>query len=60
MNFSDDRRYQLSLIAEEVFVNICSYAYPEKDGDIEVVSLCGSGREAVSAFAEVICDKIGC
>ncbi len=30
----------------------------EKDGDIEVVSLCGSGREAVSAFAEVKPDLV--
>ena len=30
----------------------------EKDGDIEVVSLCVSGREAVSAFAEVKPDLV--
>lgn len=30
----------------------------EKDGDIEVVSLCGSGCEAVSAFAEVKPDLV--
>lgn len=30
----------------------------EKDGDIEVVSLCGSGREAVSAFAGVRPDLV--
>ena len=30
----------------------------ERDGDIEVVSLCGSGREAVSAFAEVKPDLV--
>ncbi len=30
----------------------------EKDGDIEVVSLCGSGREAVSAFAEAKPDLV--
>ncbi|MBP5418044.1 MAG: response regulator transcription factor [Clostridiales bacterium] len=30
----------------------------EKDGDIEVVSLCSSGREAVSAFAEVKPDLV--
>lgn len=30
----------------------------EKDGDIEVVSLCGSGREAVSAFAETKPDLV--
>ncbi|HBZ77951.1 MAG TPA: DNA-binding response regulator, partial [Clostridiales bacterium] len=30
----------------------------EKDGDIEVVRLCGSGREAVSAFAEAKPDLV--
>ena len=51
MNFSDDRRYQLSLIAEEVFVNICSYAYPEKDGDIDFTLTCKDGK-AVMTFED--------
>ena len=35
LDVSDDVRYQLNIISEEVFVNICSYAYPEKDGEID-------------------------
>ena len=29
---SEDMKFNLSLIAEEIFVNICSYAYPDKEG----------------------------
>ena len=31
-NFSEEMKFNLSLIAEEIFVNICSYAYPDKEG----------------------------
>ena len=35
-SFSDDMKAQLRLIAEEIFVNICSYAYGDSKGDITV------------------------
>lgn len=31
-NLSEEMKFNLSLIAEEIFVNICSYAYPDKEG----------------------------
>lgn len=34
--FDDKKIYQVRLVAEEVLVNIISYAYPGKNGDIEI------------------------
>ena len=28
---------QIQLCVEEIFINICSYAYPEKKGEVEIV-----------------------
>lgn len=28
---------QIQLCVEEIFINICSYAYPEKRGDVEIL-----------------------
>jgi serine/threonine-protein kinase RsbW len=28
---------QIQLVVEEIFINICSYAYPEKTGEVEIV-----------------------
>ena len=36
LNVSDDVRFALQVMAEEVFVNICSYAYPDSDGMVEI------------------------
>lgn len=35
-NLSDDMKSQIRLIAEEFFVNICSYAYEDDKGDVTV------------------------
>lgn len=35
LDVSDELRFQLDLIAEEVFVNICSYSYPGTTGSVE-------------------------
>lgn len=36
LEVSEDMRFQLNLIAEEVFVNICSYSYPGSTGDVDI------------------------
>ena len=28
---------QIQLVVEEIFINICSYAYPDKRGEVEIV-----------------------
>lgn len=33
----DMNKYQLKLMAEEMFVNICNYSYPDAEGDVEVI-----------------------
>lgn len=39
-----DELHRIELAAEEVLVNICKYAYPDKAGDIEIQ--CRSGKDA--------------
>ena len=34
--FSQEKIGEIELMAEEVLVNVISYAYPEKEGDVEV------------------------
>ncbi len=36
LGFDDKKIYQIQLAAEEVLVNIINYAYPDKNGDIEI------------------------
>ncbi|MFH0960755.1 MAG: ATP-binding protein [Pseudomonadota bacterium] len=39
--FSEDRAVSVELVVEEVFVNVCMYAYEDQKGDIEIT--CGAG-----------------
>ena len=41
--FSEKRIGEIELIAEEALVNIFSYAYPDKDGDVEINCTAGTG-----------------
>ena len=50
-DFSDDTKAQLLLIAEELFVNICSYAYGESKGDI-TVALDTDGENVTLTFTD--------
>ncbi len=34
---SDINNYQLKLMAEEIFANICNYSYPDGNGEVEVI-----------------------
>lgn len=36
LDISDDGKYSLKLIAEEMFINICSYAYGRRGGEIDI------------------------
>ncbi len=44
LDISEDLRFQLNLMAEEVFVNICSYAYEDKTGEIDFTVKSGGGK----------------
>ena len=37
LDLSEEMRVQLNIIAEEIFVNICSYSYPETTGEVDVI-----------------------
>ena len=37
LDVPDDIEFQLNLMAEEIFVNICSYAFPDIEGEVTVV-----------------------
>lgn len=37
LDIDEETRFQLSIIAEEVFVNICSYSYPDSTGDADFI-----------------------
>jgi sigma-B regulation protein RsbU (phosphoserine phosphatase) len=37
LDLSEEMRVQLNIIAEEIFVNICSYSYPETAGEVDVI-----------------------
>lgn len=50
-DFSDDIKAQLLLIAEELFVNICSYAYGGDEGDI-TVALDSDSENVTLTFAD--------
>ena len=41
--FSDERLPDVRLMTEEVFVNICSYAYAEKKGTVEINTFVDGG-----------------
>ena len=36
LDVPEDVRFQLNVIAEEIFVNICSYSYPDKSGEVDL------------------------
>jgi anti-sigma regulatory factor (Ser/Thr protein kinase) len=42
---------QIQLVVEEIFINICSYAYPEKPGEVEIV-LSKDGDEVEIEFID--------
>ena len=47
LDINEETKAQLLLIAEELFVNICSYAYKGKDGDITFVLDIGNDQASM-------------
>ena len=42
---------QIDIVVEEVYVNICSYAYPDSSGDV-TVEIAGEGGRLMLSFAD--------
>ncbi len=43
---------KLQIAVEEIFVNIASYAYPPKDGDVEIMFKINDGKQVEMQFAD--------
>jgi anti-sigma regulatory factor (Ser/Thr protein kinase) len=46
--FSEDRTLSVELVVEEVFVNVCMYAYEDEKGHIEINCRTGSSPERLT------------
>ena len=51
LDLPDALLYMLNIIAEEVFVNICSYAYPDRQGEIDF-TLTSNDSKIVMTFED--------
>lgn len=49
---SDSNKNKLNLAVEEIFVNISSYAYPPKDGDVEITFKINSENQIEMKFID--------